>query len=37
MYHAVSRETLLENEAKILKDQLASIEKQLLELKKKAD
>ncbi|MCD4790032.1 MAG: DUF5320 domain-containing protein [Bacteroidales bacterium] len=30
----VSNETLLENEARILKEQLASIEKQLSELKK---
>ncbi|MCK4569881.1 MAG: DUF5320 domain-containing protein [Bacteroidales bacterium] len=30
----VSQETLLENEARILKEQLASIEKQLTELKK---
>ncbi len=30
----VSQETLLENEARILKDQLAAIEKQLSELKK---
>lgn len=30
----VSKETLLENEARILKEQLASIEKQLSELKK---
>jgi len=30
----VSQETLLENEARILKEQLASIEKQLSELKK---
>ncbi|MCB2220741.1 MAG: DUF5320 domain-containing protein [Bacteroidetes bacterium] len=31
----VSTETLLENEARILRDQLASVEKQLSELKKK--
>ncbi|NQT78361.1 MAG: DUF5320 domain-containing protein [Bacteroidetes bacterium] len=30
----VSQETLLENEARILKEQLASLEKQLAELKK---
>ena len=30
----VSQETLLENEARILKEQLASLEKQLSELKK---
>lgn len=33
----VSNETLLENEARILKEQLASIEKQLSELKKGTD
>lgn len=33
----VSKETLLENEARILKEQLASIEKQLSELKKRTD
>ena len=33
----VSTETLLENEARILKEQLASIEKQLSELKKRTD
>lgn len=33
----VSEVTLLENEAKILKEQLASIEKQLSDLKKKAE
>ncbi|MBC8185112.1 DUF5320 domain-containing protein, partial [candidate division KSB1 bacterium] len=33
----VSKETLLENEARILKEQLASLEKQLSELKKSAD
>ena len=33
----ISRETMLEIEARILKDQLASIEKELSELKKKAD
>ena len=33
----VSKETLLESEALILKEQLASIEKQLSDLKKKAD
>jgi len=33
----VSDETLLENEARILKEQIASIEKQLSELKKRTD
>lgn len=33
----ISSETLLENEARILRDQLASVEKQLSELKKKTD
>lgn len=33
----ISQETLLENEARILKDQLASVEKQLSNLKKKND
>lgn len=33
----VSKETLLENEARILKEQLASVEKQLSELKKGTD
>jgi len=31
----VSKETLLENEARVLKEQLASIEKQLSDIKKK--
>lgn len=33
----VSKETLLENETRILKEQLASVEKQLSELKKRTD
>lgn len=33
----VSNETLLENEARILKEQLASVEKQLSDIQKKAD
>ena len=33
----VSKETLLENDARILKEQLASIEKQLSDFKKKAE
>jgi len=32
----VSEETLLENEARILKDQLAFVEKQLSDIKKRA-
>ena len=35
--HNVSKETLLENETRILKEQLASVENQLSELKKKAE
>ena len=33
----ISSETLLENEARMLRDQLASVEKQLHELRKKTD
>jgi hypothetical protein len=37
MHPGVSEETLLENELRLLKDQLASVEKQLEALKKKPE